>query len=102
MSVMQHSSISMPGALRRRQHVIAPRRISILGLVRAFLAALAWTLAGAGIALAVIIAAAFAMLRLADIDGTTTTSLDSSDGLVAAAALPRGATDHKLWDVARG
>jgi hypothetical protein len=102
MSVMQHSSIPMPGVLPRRQHLIAPSRISIVSLVRAFLAALAWTLAGAGIALAVIIAVAFTMLRLADIDDSSSASLDSPDGLVAAAVLPRDANDHKLWESRRG
>jgi hypothetical protein len=102
MSLMQQSSISMPGVLRRRQHVIARRHVSIRRLVRAFLAAVAWTLAGAGIALGVIVVAALAMLRLTDIDGSSSTSLDSPDGLVAAAALPRDAGAHNLWELGHG
>jgi hypothetical protein len=69
--------------------------------VRAFIAAVVWTLAGAGIALVVIVASALALLGLTDIDGSSSASLDSPDGLVAAALAPE-ATVHRLWDVGRG
>jgi hypothetical protein len=89
----------MSGATGQRYRVVArPRGPSV---VHAFIAAVAWTLAGAGIALAVIVAAAFAMLRLADIDGSSPTSLDNTDGFVAA-ALPRDAHVYRLWEVGRG
>jgi hypothetical protein len=98
MSVMQQSGIPMPGVPRRRQPVIARRYVSIRGLVRGFLAAVAWTLAGAGIALAVVVVAALAMLRLTDIDGSSPTSLDSPDGLVASAALLPDASDFAAFE----
>jgi hypothetical protein len=93
----------MSGAIGQRHRVIArpralPRPRPIL---RAFIAAVAWTLAGAGIALAVIVAAAFAMLRLTDMDGSSSTTLDSPDGLVAE-ALPPDHTVHRLWEIGRG
>jgi hypothetical protein len=66
--------------------------------VRAFIAAVVWTLAGAGIALALILAGAFAMLCLTDMDGSTSISLDSPDGLVAE-ALPQDANVHRLWEI---
>jgi hypothetical protein len=68
--------------------------------VRAFIAAVAWTLAGAGIALVVIVAAALALLRLTDMDGSSSASLDSPDGLVVL-GLPRYGEAPRLWDQAR-
>jgi hypothetical protein len=60
MSVTQQASIPVPVILRhRRDH--AGHHISS---VRSFIAAVAWVLAGAGIALVVIVASALAQLRV--------------------------------------
>lgn len=96
MSVMQQSSIPMPGFVRPGQRMVARHRIPT---VRAVIAAVAWTLAGAGIALLVIVAAALALLRLTDMDGSSSASLDSPDGLVAL-GLPRDG-EAPRWEQVR-
>jgi len=99
MNITSQVSMPMSGAVGQRYRVVAPRRGT--SIVHTFIAAVAWTLAGAGIALAVIVAAAFAMLRLADMDGSSSTSLDNTDGIVAAAQ-PRDTGGHRLWEIGRG
>jgi nitrate/nitrite transporter NarK len=96
MNITSQFSIPMSEAIGQRHGVAAqPRGLPI---VRTFIAAVAWTLAGAGIALALIVAAAFAMLCLTDMDGSSSTSVDSPAGLVAE-ALPQDANVHRLWEI---
>jgi hypothetical protein len=87
MNITSQLSIPMSGVIGQRHDVAG--RLRTLMVVRAFIAAVAWTLAGAGIALAVIVAVAFTMLRLTDVDGSSI-SLDSPAALVAA-AMPQDA-----------
>jgi hypothetical protein len=82
-----------------RHRVVARHRT--LPIVRAFIAAVAWTLAGAGIALTLIVAVAFSMLRLTDVDGSFSDAIDSPASLVAT-ALPQGAKGRRLWEIGQG